>query len=273
MHHANQNGVEYADPYDIMRGSAHGGTAPELNAPHRIQMNWMPTERIATATTSGVYSIGALEIDGLQVPQVLKIRRSALTQDYIYLSFRTRFGAFDGGLQPPAATHVYRWDGAQTDLRGVLENGNVYEETGIARVEQLSTSATQSTVRITLGSSPPPPPPGGSCSSNATTLCVRDNRFRVTATFKLDGVTNNARAVPFSNDTGYFWFFNSANVELVLKVLDGRPVNGRWWVFYGALSSVEYRITVTDTSTNKVKTYVNPSGTLASQADTSAFTD
>jgi hypothetical protein len=74
-----------------------------------------------------------------------------------------------------------------------------------------------------------------------------------------------------TNDTGYFWFFGSSNVELVIKVLDGRPVNGKFWVFYGALSNVGYTLTVKDTQTGAVKTYVNPINTLASVADTSAF--
>ena len=67
------------------------------------------------------------------------------------------------------------------------------------------------------------------------------------------------------------WFFQPSNVELVVKVLDGRAVNGRFWVFYGALSNVEYTITVTDTVTGAVKTYFNPQGNLASVADTEAF--
>ena len=70
---------------------------------------------------------------------------------------------------------------------------------------------------------------------------------------------------------GYFWFFSSNNVELVIKVLDGRAVNNKFWVFYGALSDVQYTITVTDTQTGTVKTYTNPQGSLASVADTSAF--
>ncbi|MEP7132423.1 MAG: hypothetical protein ABI914_04615 [Acidobacteriota bacterium] len=41
--------------------------------------------------------------------------------------------------------------------------------------------------------------------------------------------------------------------------------------FYGALSEVQYAITVTDTQTGQVKTYSNPSGQLASVADTAAF--
>jgi hypothetical protein len=58
---------------------------------------------------------------------------------------------------------------------------------------------------------------------------------------------------------------------VVLKVLDGTPVNGHHWVFYGALSSVEYTVTLTDTQTGEVNTYRNPSGRLASVADTGAF--
>ena len=83
--------------------------------------------------------------------------------------------------------------------------------------------------------------------------------------------TGAGTAVPLTGDTGGFWFFDPANVELVVKVLDGRPLNGKFWVFYGALSNVEYAMTVTDTQTGKKKTYQNPSGQFASRADTSAF--
>jgi hypothetical protein len=53
--------------------------------------------------------------------------------------------------------------------------------------------------------------------------------------------------------------------------VDGRTVNSRFWVFYGALSDVEYTITVTDMTTGVAKSYSNPQGQLASVADTSAF--
>jgi hypothetical protein len=59
----------------------------------------------------------------------------------------------------------------------------------------------------------------------------------------------------------------------MVKIVDGRAVNGRFWFFYGSLSNVQYTITVTDTVTGAVKTYQNPSGNLASVADTSAFSD
>jgi ELWxxDGT repeat protein len=113
----------------------------------------------------------------------------------------------------------------------------------------------------------------GSCAPSSTRLCLNDGRFAVEARWKdFQGNTGTGKAVPLAGgDTGYFWFFDASNVEVVLKVLDGRPLNGKFWVFYGALSTVEYTLTVTDTVTGTVKTYINPSGKLASVADTGAF--
>jgi hypothetical protein len=112
------------------------------------------------------------------------------------------------------------------------------------------------------------------CAANATTLCLNNGRFKVTAIFSAPSlnITNApAQAVPLTSDTGYFWFFSASNVELVLKAVDGRAFNQHFWVFYGALSDVEYHITVTDTVTGAVKPYNNTAGHLASVADTAAF--
>lgn len=110
------------------------------------------------------------------------------------------------------------------------------------------------------------------CVPAANRLCLNGGRFAVEASWKdFSGGTGSGTAVPLTGDTGYFWFFDSANVEVVIKVLDGTPANGHFWVFYGALSNVEYRLTVTDTVTGAVKTYSNPSGRFASVGDTGAF--
>jgi len=111
------------------------------------------------------------------------------------------------------------------------------------------------------------------CTPGGTTLCLNQARFQVTVEWEVpsEGRAGHGTAVALTGDTGYFWFFNSDNVEFVIKVLDGRAINGHFWVFYGALSDVQYTITVMDTQTRAVKTYTNPSGTLASVADTSVF--
>jgi hypothetical protein len=113
------------------------------------------------------------------------------------------------------------------------------------------------------------------CVADSEVLCLgAGNRFRVKVSWKIPGgETGVGRSHPITADTGTFWFFSPDNLELMIKVLDGRPVNGHFWVFYGALSDVEYTITVTDTATGEEKTYHNPPGRMASQADTSAFAD
>jgi len=104
-------------------------------------------------------------------------------------------------------------------------------------------------------------------------VCLNKGRFAVEALWTdFQGNQGEGQAVPLAGgDTGYFWFFDAGNVEVVLKVLDGRAFNHKFWVFYGALSNVEYTLTVTDTVTGTVKTYTNPTGRLASVADTGAF--
>ncbi len=112
------------------------------------------------------------------------------------------------------------------------------------------------------------------CVANATTLCLNNARFQARAIFSAPslGITNaSAQAVPLTGDTGYFWFFSANNVEITLKVVDGRTFNGFFWAFYAALSDVAYTITITDMDTGAVKTYSNSQGSLASVADVRAF--
>ena len=88
----------------------------------------------------------------------------------------------------------------------------------------------------------------------------------------LPGDRGAATPTLFTNDTGYFWFFDNTNVELVVKVLDARVLNGQFWVFASGLTNVGVDITVVDTVTGSVKTYQNPLNT-AFQAiqDTAGF--
>ena len=102
-------------------------------------------------------------------------------------------------------------------------------------------------------------------------LCLADGRFVVTAKWRLDGSEGAATPIGWTGETGTFWFFSPSNVELAVKVLDGRGVNGRFWVFYASLSDVDFDLEVLDTTTGARRTYHNPRGTMASRADVNAF--
>ena len=100
-----------------------------------------------------------------------------------------------------------------------------------------------------------------SCASNATSLCVNGGRFSVHVTWSTtDGRSGPGQAVAVTGDTGIFWFFSSGNVEMIVKIVDGRAVNSRFWVFAGGLTDVDVVMTVLDTQTGLSKTYHNPQG-------------
>lgn len=110
------------------------------------------------------------------------------------------------------------------------------------------------------------------CAAGPNALCLLGGRFRVEVEWRRgDGVTGRGRAVPRTDQSGTFWFFGQDNVELVVKVLDGRGLTGKFWFYYGALSDVEYRITLTDTQTGARKQYHNPPGNLCGFGDVQAL--
>jgi hypothetical protein len=106
-----------------------------------------------------------------------------------------------------------------------------------------------------------------------TDLLLRDGRFRVSVEWSdpHNGGTGDGHPLPESEQSGSFWFFEEGNRELMVKVLDGRSINGHWWVFYGSLTDVAFTLTVTDQATGASRTYENPPFTFASRGDTAAF--
>src|SRR5439155_1336360 len=62
---------------------------------------------------------------------------------------------------------------------------------------------------------------GGLCAQDATTLCLNGGRFKVQTQWSTrDGASGAGQAVQLTGDTGYFWFFSSSNVEMVVKALN-----------------------------------------------------
>lgn len=86
--------------------------------------------------------------------------------------------------------------------------------------------------------------------------------------------------VPLTRESGYVWFFAPENIELTAKILDGRAVNGRYWVFIASMTDVAFTVTIQQCPTSplvgqpcNVKTYTNPQGVNRNIIDVNAFPD
>jgi hypothetical protein len=103
----------------------------------------------------------------------------------------------------------------------------------------------------------------GSCAPSSTQLCLNRGRFEIKVSFQApSSPPGSGKAVPFSSDSGSFWFFDPTNLELDVKVLDGCALNSRYWVFIAGLTDVGLTITVRDTQTGATKTYPNTQGNV-----------
>ena len=107
----------------------------------------------------------------------------------------------------------------------------------------------------------------------AGTFCLNDGRFRVYAQWALaDGERGWGNVRAFTGDSGYSTFFDPANIELVVKVLDGCSYNGRFWVFAAGLTNVTVDLWVYDTEQDEYWTHHSPVDTAFQPVqDTTAF--
>jgi len=106
----------------------------------------------------------------------------------------------------------------------------------------------------------------GLCDADDTTLCLSDERFRVSVVWRTPaGDTGVGQAVTFTEDTGFFWFFDDANLEVMVKVLDAceLPAFESFWVFFAATTNVDFTVTVVDTVSGVIKEYTNAAGEAA----------
>lgn len=163
--------------------------------------------------------------------------------------------AVSTGLQP-ATEYVFR-------VRAGGEGGN----------SAYSNTASATTLS---GVTPPPPPPTGllddsPACGDGETLCLLGSRFKVRVAWRngaQGGTTGIGQAVARTDQSGTFWFFGPQSVELTVKVIDGRAVNGKFWVFAGSLTNLEYWLEVTDSGTGTVRIYHNRQGDTRGFADT-----
>ena len=125
---------------------------------------------------------------------------------------------------------------------------------------------------------------GANCSGSPT--CVRDNftacllngRFQVTVTYRTNTSSGNAQVMNFSSsraesdESAFFWFFNSSNFEMGLKMLNACSLNSRFWVYISGLTDQGWTVNILDTQTGASAVYQNSLNHLSSTvADTATL--
>lgn len=102
------------------------------------------------------------------------------------------------------------------------------------------------------------------CQSSATTACLVNDRFMVTVNAAdFAGTPHSGMATTYGTESADFWFFNPANREIFIKILNACDLSGNYWEFWSALSNVSYTLTVVDTQTGQRSVYTNPAATIA----------
>jgi photosystem II stability/assembly factor-like uncharacterized protein len=110
-----------------------------------------------------------------------------------------------------------------------------------------------------------------------TLLLNRRHPYSIRLTVRNQRTGRTAAGVGTSLDENFGYFTvpglttHVDNPEVVVKIVDGRAVNRAFWVFHGALTDLEYTLTVTEEATGRVKTYSKPAGSACGGIDTSAF--
>ena len=119
---------------------------------------------------------------------------------------------------------------------------------------------------------------GAAAAPPADTLRLNSGHpfdVRLTARDQRTGNTGAGQPLPQSDVFGYFSLpaltSNPNNPEVFVKILDGTPINGQYWVFYGHLTDLIYDLTVTEVATGRTKTYHKDAGNSAGGFDTSGF--
>jgi virginiamycin B lyase len=113
----------------------------------------------------------------------------------------------------------------------------------------------------------------GTPCGDPDSLCLRGGTYAVAASWtKPDGSSGTGHPMSMSDESGYFWFFEPGNVEVVVKLLDGCSLNEHAWFFGAGMTNLSVAITVRNVVTGETQNYSSPAGTsFVPIIDTTAF--
>ena len=99
-------------------------------------------------------------------------------------------------------------------------------------------------------------------------LCLENGRFQVILMREPFAATH---PVALSQKSGYFWFDFSPSVEVVVKILDGRTIDGHYWVHWSALTEQAFTLQIIDRLTMRGMGYEKPAGSVTAVIDKTSF--
>jgi hypothetical protein len=285
--------IEYGDPFDPMGGISASGHTCASNKEFR---GWIPPiPSLGRAPLSRV-QLAPLEVGGACAVKVDRRPGGGL----FVVEYRQPIGC-DAVLDGKEAVIVRIMDGRGTSFVARVDNGQTFVDSspsgGVAVRSNGSGSVDVATfdagqpvpafpappalttppysIMPPLSPVPPEvtptPPEEVPPVTTPSTVLHLGARFTASIAWKSPTSSGDGQAVSLTPNTGAFWFFSQDNFEVIVKVLDGTSVNGFFWVFFGALTDVAYTLTVTDSKTGAVQTYVGVQGQMQSHADTQAF--
>ena len=118
--------------------------------------------------------------------------------------------------------------------------------------------------------------PDLACVPSAVNACLLNDRFQVAVAYTTVDSAGVGQVMTFggqraeSDQSAFFYFFDNANFEMGVKMVDACSFNDSFWVFVSGLTNQGYVVTITDIFTGEVRYYVNP---LGSYPQTSGNTD
>ena len=145
---------EYADTSDFMGYGAVGWR--QVNAPHKVQMGWLPQNKIVTVTASGTHQVSPLETDPSIAPfaQTFLVNIPGSSESY-YLSYRRPIG-YDVNLNPfyldKLQIHRYSSGASITRFISALADSDTFADPGAGfELRQTSHDANGCTFTVTFG--------------------------------------------------------------------------------------------------------------------------
>ena len=113
-------------------------------------------------------------------------------------------------------------------------------------------------------SSPAPCDPGQG-------LCLENGRFLAMVFRRSTNLVPLSHPVALSQKSGYFWLDFSPSVDVVVKILDGRTIDGHYWIHWSVLSDEAVSIMIIDRLDLKTFFFDKPAGGADAGIDKTTF--